>query len=148
MAQVTENILCIGCLLAVGGKLYDKGIVFYGKKERRKKDTKKRSNCSCSAFRPVRGCGWYAQGDSNPCRRRERAVSWTRLDDERIYVKSGKPEFFRSLWRSALPENALIIMNIAGQVKTKKRRMFFLHPKDNTDAGTAGLSTIIATANR
>jgi len=25
-----------------------------------------------------------------------------------------------------LPENALIIMNIADQVKTKKRRMFFL----------------------
>ena len=27
---------------------------------------------------------WYALGDSNPCRRRERAVSWTRLDEERI----------------------------------------------------------------
>ena len=24
---------------------------------------------------------WRPQGDSNPCRRRERAVSWTGLDD-------------------------------------------------------------------
>ena len=31
---------------------------------------------------------WRPQGDSNPRRRRERAVSWARLDDrDLIYVK-------------------------------------------------------------
>ena len=32
---------------------------------------------------------WRPQGDSNPCRRRERPVSWTRLDDgdaKQIYL--------------------------------------------------------------
>ncbi len=34
---------------------------------------------------------WRPQGDSNPRRRRERAVSWARLDDRDLCIKNGEP---------------------------------------------------------
>ena len=41
-----------------------------------------------SVLRPVgRQKKWRPQGDLNPCRRRERAVSWARLDDgDAVYM--------------------------------------------------------------
>lgn len=51
--------------------------------------------CQFCEIRPVLGVpaearkseSWRPQGDSNPCFRRERAVSWTRLDDGDVYFK-------------------------------------------------------------
>ncbi len=71
---------------------------------------------------------WYALGDSNPCRRRERAVSWTRLDEERtIYVyfwlgwEDLNPRMTESesvaLPLGYTPRAALILMTIQTQVK-------------------------------
>jgi len=43
------------------------------------------SALSACHLQVVVGNEWRPQGDSNPCFRRERAVSWTRLDDGDAY---------------------------------------------------------------